>query len=50
MNEKVFKTVGFAGVGNIVLGVTILVTGVAAGVLLLISGAKLIKSQKDVMI
>ena len=50
MNEKLFKTVGFSGVLNIVLGVMTLAVGVVTGVLLLVSGAKLIRSQKDVLI
>lgn len=50
MNEKLFKTVSSAGIWNLVLGIIILVTGVASGVLLLINGAKLIKSKNDVMI
>lgn len=50
MNEKMFKTVGFAGIGNVVMGITLLVVGLVSGILLLVSGAKLIKSQKDLMI
>lgn len=50
MNEKVFKSVSGASVMDIVLGVVVLVTGIAAGVLLLINGAKLMKSKNDLMI
>ncbi|MDO4321241.1 MAG: hypothetical protein Q4C61_01825 [Lachnospiraceae bacterium] len=50
MNEKVFKTVANAGISNLVMGIVIIVTGVTSGVLLLVSGAKLIKSKDDLMI
>jgi hypothetical protein len=50
MNEKVFKTVANTGIANLVMGIVIVVTGVTAGVLLIISGAKLIKTKEDLMI
>lgn len=49
MEEKVYKTMGGAGALNIVLGVIALVTGVATGVLLIISGAKLIARKSNLM-
>lgn len=49
MNEKLFKTAGFAGVLNLVLGVMALIIGLVSGVLLLVSGSKLIKNKKEVM-
>ena len=50
MNEKVFKSVTGASVMDLVLGIVILVTGITSGVLLLINGAKLLKSKNDLMI
>lgn len=50
MNEKLFKTVSSAGIWNLVMGIVILITGVASGVLLLISSARLLKSKNDVII
>lgn len=50
MNEKVFKTVSSMAVWNIVMGIVVLVTGITSGVLLLISGAKLMKSKSELMI
>ena len=50
MNEKVFKTVSNMAVWNIVMGIVVLVTGITSGVLLLISGAKLLKSKYELMI
>lgn len=49
-NEKVFKTVASAGVSNLVMGILLIVTGVTSGVLLVISGAKLMRSKDDLMI
>lgn len=49
MNEKLFKTVANTGIWNLVMGIIIIVTGVTSGVLLLVSGAKLIKSKNEVM-
>ncbi|MBQ1850450.1 MAG: hypothetical protein II477_10720 [Lachnospiraceae bacterium] len=45
MEEKVYKTMGGAGALNIVLGVLVLVGGIAMGVLLLISGSKLVNRR-----
>lgn len=50
MNEKTFKTVSNTGVLNLVLGIVVLVSGIASGVLLLISAARLLKSKNNMMI
>ncbi len=50
MEEKMFKSVSMAGIMNLVLGITILVAAVTWGVLLLVSGGKLLKSRKDIII
>ena len=50
MNENLFKTVANSGIVNLVIGIVVIATGVASGVLLLISGARLIKSKDDLMI
>ena len=47
MEEKVYKTMGGAGALNIVLGVLMVVVGIASGVLLLISGFKLINRRSN---
>jgi hypothetical protein len=49
MEEKVYKTMSGAGVLNIVMGVLALVAGVAGGVLLLISGAKLVSGKSKIL-
>jgi len=47
MEEKVYKTMGGAGALNVVLGVVLLVVGIATGVLLIISGSKLINRRSN---
>lgn len=49
MEEKVYKTMGGTGAWNIVLGVVVLTVGVASGVLLIISGAKLLANRSRVL-
>ena len=50
MNEKLYKMMGVSGAGNITLGIISIVTGVATGVLLIITGARLLKKRSDIMI
>lgn len=46
--EKIYKTMQGAGVGNIVLGIVILLTGTAAGILLIISGSALMHQKRNI--
>ncbi|MGI6007065.1 MAG: hypothetical protein ACOX8E_06185 [Ruminococcus sp.] len=50
MNERTYKIMSHAGSGNIALGIIILVTGIAAGILMIISGAQLLKEKYKVTI
>lgn len=49
MNEKTYKAMKGAGIGNIVLGVIVLATGIACGILALINGARLIRHKSDII-
>lgn len=49
-NEKVYKTMIFSGVTGIVTGAVVMVIGIAAGILMVISGIKLIKDKKGLTI
>lgn len=49
MNEKLYKTMGVSGAGNITIGIISLVTGVVSGVLLIITGVRLLKKRSDIM-
>lgn len=46
--EKVYKTMRNAGVCNIVVGSVILVAGIAAGTMAIISGALLLKRKSEI--
>ena len=50
MNEKLYKALGASGVSNLVIGTCVLVTGVASGILLIISGARLLKHKSNVLL
>jgi hypothetical protein len=49
MNEKVYKTMAVTGAGNIALGVIMLVSGIACGIVAIVSGAKLLKRKSDII-
>ena len=49
MEEKTYKTMNGAGALNIVLGVIALVAGIAGGILLIISGAKLLTGKTKIL-
>lgn len=50
MDEHTYKVLGSTGGLNIAFGVISIVAGIAAGVLLIISGAKLLGSRKRIII
>ncbi|MBQ8559570.1 MAG: hypothetical protein IJ439_06270 [Tyzzerella sp.] len=50
MAEKIYKSMRTVGAGNIALGIIIIVTGVATGVLAIIGGARLLKNKNDLTI
>lgn len=50
MGEKIYKTVSRAGAWNLALGIVVLVTGIAAGTMMVINGAKLIKQKYEITI
>ena len=50
MNEKIYKTMSRTGACSIAEGIITLVTGVAAGVLRIVSGSRLLKRKSDILI
>ena len=50
MEEKTYKVLGGSGALNIAFGVISIVVGVATGVLLIITGGKLLASRKNIII
>ncbi|MBO5159538.1 MAG: hypothetical protein J6B94_08105 [Lachnospiraceae bacterium] len=49
MNEKLYKMMGVSGAGNITIGIVSIVTGIVGGVLLIITGAGLLKKRSEIM-
>lgn len=49
MEERIYKLMGGSGVLNIAVRVVVLVVGVASGVLLVISGAKLLAGRSKLL-
>ncbi len=45
MNEKIYKTMGISGACSIAVGVIILVTSIVSGVLLIVSGGRLLAER-----
>lgn len=50
MKEKIYKTMSVSGAGSIALGITVLVTGLAAGILMIVSGGALLKRRNDILL
>lgn len=46
MTEKAYKIMGTAGAANLALGIILNVTGIVAGVLLIVNGARLLKAKQ----
>ena len=49
MKEKIYKTMAVTGAGNIALGVVILISGIACGVVAIVSGGRLLKRKSDII-
>lgn len=46
MTEKAYKAMGVTGAANLAIGITLIVTGVVSGVILIVSAAKLFKAKR----
>lgn len=49
MVEKAYKTMKCVGAMNIVIGIIILITGIASGILMIVGGGKLLKDKSNIM-
>ena len=47
--EKVYKTMRNVGAGSIAVGVIVAATGLAAGIVTIVSGAILLKRKSDIL-
>ena len=46
MNEKAYKSMSFAGVAVVAIGIIMIVAGVATGIVAIVSGARLLKDKR----
>lgn len=49
MTEKLAKIAGQTGVWNLVIGIVAILVGVASGVMLIVNGARLLKSKDEIL-
>lgn len=49
MEEKIYKTMKRSGALNITLGIIMIVFGIAAGVLMIVSGGRLLVKKSDIL-
>ena len=45
MEEKIYKTMGSTGAASLAVGICVLTGGIAAGILLIVNGARLLKNR-----
>ena len=50
MNEKIYRTVSGTGASALTVAIITLVTGIVAGVLMIVSGVRLLKRKSDILI
>lgn len=48
-NEKIYKLMTNVGAGDLALGIIVLITGIVTGILMIINGARLLRSKSDLM-
>ena len=46
--ERIYKSMKSVGAGNIALGIIMIITGVTAGIMTIIGGAKLLRDNSDI--
>ncbi|MFA9464240.1 MAG: hypothetical protein ACERKN_08080 [Velocimicrobium sp.] len=49
MGEKIYSTMKSVGLANLIIGIIIIVAGVAAGVSIIVSGARLLIKKSDLL-
>lgn len=49
MDEKIYKTMGSTGAANLAVGICVIAGGIAAGILLIVNGARLLKQKGKIM-
>ncbi|MBA4697899.1 hypothetical protein [Faecalicatena contorta] len=46
--ERAYKTMQTAGAGSIALGIIMIVTGITAGIITVVNGARLLKHKNEI--
>ncbi len=49
MKERIYKTISHTGVWSMVLGIIVICLSVAGGVVLIVNGARLLKTKSEIM-
>lgn len=49
-NEKIYRTISATGVGDIVVGILVVTVGLAAGIVAIVNGARLLASRRHVLL
>ncbi len=49
MSEKIYNTMKAVGVGNLVMGILCIIAGVTCGVVMIVSGGKLLKKKSEIL-
>ena len=49
MMERIYNTMKSVGVWNLVMGILLIISGIVAGILLILNGAKLLKKKSDLL-
>lgn len=49
MSEKIYTTMKSVGVGNLVMGILFIAVGIAGGVIMIISGGRLLKKKSEIL-
>lgn len=49
MSERIYHTMKSVGVGNLVVGILIMVLGIASGIAIIVNGARLLHKKSDLM-
>ena len=49
MEEKIYKTMGSTGAASLAIGICVLTGGIAAGILLIVNGARLLKNRAKII-
>ncbi len=49
-NEAVYRSMGFSAVVDLTTGIIVLVTGIVAGIMLIISAGRLLRNRSRIMI